>query len=193
MADKGNVLTICGSPRKNGNTQELLEAFCDKVRGQGVGAELVLLSGLKIEPCIACVRCKETKDGSCAQKNDDFQAVFDKMKDADAIVVGSPVYFGCATSQTTSLLHRAGYVAKANGGLFTGKIGGSVVVARRAGQNFTFAQLNFFFGISDMVVPGSTYWNIAFGRNKGEVMNDKEGVETVLHFAENIARMVKQR
>jgi multimeric flavodoxin WrbA len=84
-------------------------------------------------------------------------------------------------------------VAKANGGLFTGKIGGSVVVARRAGQNFTFAQLNFFFGISDMVVPGSTYWNIAFGRNKGEVMNDKEGVETVLHFAENIARMVKQR
>ena len=188
----GKAIAVCGSPRIDGNTQELLQFFCDRVKEQGLETELILLARNRVEPCVACQKCKQTKDGACAQKDDEFNAVFDKMKAADAIVVGSPVYFGCATAQITSLLQRAGYVAKANGGMLAGKVGGSIVVARRAGQNFTFGQLNYFFGISDMVVPGSTYWNIAFGRNKGEVMNDEEGVQTVAHFADNVAALVKK-
>ena len=188
----GKVIAVCGSPRLKGNTEELLQFFCDRVKDQGLEAELILLARNRVEPCIACVKCKQTKDGACAQGNDDFNAIFDKMKAADAVVLGSPVYFGCATAQITSLLQRAGYVAKANGGLLSGKVGGAVVVARRAGQNFTFAQLNYFFYISEMVVPGSTYWNVAFGRNKGEVMNDEEGVQTVARFADNVAALVKK-
>jgi multimeric flavodoxin WrbA len=188
----GKVIAVCGSPRLNGNTEELLQFFCDRVKDQGLETELILLAKNRVEPCIACVKCKQTKDGACAQGNDDFNAIFDKMKTADAVVLGSPVYFGCATAQITGLLQRAGYVAKANGGLLSGKVGGAVVVARRAGQNFTFAQLNYFFTISEMVIPGSTYWNVAFGRNKGEVMNDEEGVQTVARFADNVAALVKK-
>ena len=102
-------------------------------------------------------------------------------------MVGSPVYFGSATPPLMALLQRAGYVARANGNLLSRKLGGPVAVARRAGQNFTFAQLLFWFMISDMIVPGSSYWNIAFGRLAGEVQNDAEGLQTVERFGENLA------
>jgi multimeric flavodoxin WrbA len=183
---------VCGSPRENGNTQILLERFCEKAKSHGAAPELVLLHDKTIKPCTACRVCKEVRDRTCVIKDDDFHPIFEKMLDAKALVVGSPVYFGMATSQITSLLHRAGYVSQGNGKLLTGKVGGAVVVARRAGQNFTFAQLNFFFGINDMIVPGSTYWNIAFGRQKGEVMNDQEGLQTIDRFAENVAALVKR-
>lgn len=186
----GKVLAICGSPRINGNTQMLLEMACEKLRWRGIDTELVLLSKKTVQPCIACGKCKEMKDGTCSMKNDDFHPIFKKMIEADAFIIGSPVYFGSATSQTTSLLHRAGYVSRANGNFFKGKIGGAIVVARRAGQNFTFAQLQYFFTINDMITPGSTYWNIAFGRNKGDVMVDEEGLSTINHFADNVADLL---
>jgi len=97
------------------------------------------------------------------------------------------VYFGSATGELTALLDRAGYVARKNGNLFARKVGGAVVVARRIGQNFTLAQLLMWFMINGMVVPGSSYWNIAFGKNPGDVREDDEGVETVREFAENLA------
>jgi len=109
------------------------------------------------------------------------------MLDSDIIVVGSPVYFGSATPQLMALLDRAGYVSRKNGGLLSRKLGGAVVVARRAGQNFTFAQLLCWFMINDMIVPGSSYWNIAFGAGKGEAAEDQEGLATVTRFAENLA------
>ncbi len=184
------AIAVCGSPRVNGNTQMILETACDVLKEQGVETELILLYNKLIKPCIACGKCKELKDRTCSMKDDDFHPVLEKIIEADALIVGSPVYFGSATSQTTSLLHRAGYVARANDNFLRGKIGGPVVVARRAGQNFTYAQLLFFFTINEMVIPGSTYWNIAFGRNKGEVMDDEEGIETVKTFAKNIADLL---
>jgi multimeric flavodoxin WrbA len=183
---------ICGSPRKGGNTEILLKRIQQRLEKRDVGCDLILLSEHDVKPCIACERCKQLKDGTCAIKDDDFHPLFQRILDADAMIVGSPVYFGCATSQTTSLLHRAGYVSRANGNFFEGKIGAPVVVARRAGQNFTYAQLMFFFTINDMVVPGSTYWNIAFGRKKGEVAGDEEGIETVEHFADNVADLLQR-
>ena len=185
------VLGIHGSPRKGGNTEILLKRVQQRLEERDIACELILLSGQNVKPCIACERCKQLKDGTCAIKDDDFHPLFQSMRESDAIIVGSPVYFGCATSQTTSLLHRAGYVSRANGNYFKGKIGAPVVVARRAGQNFTYAQLMFFFTINDMVVPGSTYWNIAFGRKKGEVTGDDEGMETVEHFADNVADLLQ--
>jgi multimeric flavodoxin WrbA len=184
------AVLICGSPRKEGNTEILLNYARARLEERGISSELLLLADHEVKPCIACAKCKELKDGTCAVKDDDFHHFLQKMREADAIIVGSPVYFGCATSQTTGLLQRAGYVSRVNGNFFKGKIGAPVVVARRAGQNFTYAQLLFFFTINDMIVPGSSYWNVAFGRNRGEVTGDEEGLETIAHFADNVADLL---
>jgi len=186
------ALAICGSPRAGGNTEILLRRALAVLQKNGVETELVLLKDHRVEPCRACNACFKAKDKTCAQKDDDFHPVFEKMLSADILVAGSPVYFGSATPQLMALLDRAGYVARANGNLFSRKLGGPVVVARRAGQNFTFAQLLFWFLINDMVVPGSSYWNIAFGRAPGEVEKDDEGLKTVERFAENLAWLAQK-
>ena len=125
-------------------------------------------------------------------KDDDFHEVFEKMLWADIIVVGSPVYFGSATPEIMALLDRAGYVSRFNGHMFSRKLGGAISVARRAGQNFTFAQLVYWFLLNDMIVAGSTYWNIAIGAMKGDVNQDAEAIETVTRFAENLAWLAKK-
>jgi multimeric flavodoxin WrbA len=186
------ALVVCGSPRSGGNTEQLLQVVCECLNVKGVDAELVLLHDKLVKPCIACEKCKELKNRTCAIKDDDFHPILEKIIDSDAFIIGSPVYFGSATSQTTSLLHRAGYVNRANDNFLAGKVGGPVVIARRAGHNFTYAQLMFFFTINDMIVPGSTYWNVALGRKKGDVMHDEEGLKTVRHFAENVAQLLKK-
>lgn len=182
------ALAICGSPRRNGNTETLLRRALDRLSGQGIAGELISLSGKNIRGCTACGGCGESKDSSCpGGAGDDFQPIFEKMVRADIIIVGSPVYFGSATPELMALLDRAGYVGRANGGLFSRKIGGPLAVARRAGHNFTYAQLLFWYMINDMVVPGSTYWNVALAREPGAVVNDTEALETVDRFADNLA------
>jgi multimeric flavodoxin WrbA len=181
------AIAICGSPRKDGNTQILLTRCLDHLKSSDIDVELITLQGKTIKPCIACGMCGQRKDGTCAIKDDDFHEVFSAMTKADIIVVGSPVYFGSATPHTMALLDRAGYVSKSSGNLLSRKIGGPIVVARRAGQNFTYAQLMYWFMINDMVVPGSSYWNIAFGRAAGEVEDDEEALDTVDRFAENLS------
>ena len=125
------------------------------------------------------------------QKDPDFEGVIEKFVEADGIIIGSPVYFGSATPETMALIDRVGYVARRHGFLRR-KAGAAIAVARRAGQNFTFAQMNYFFLLSEMIVPGSTYWNIAFGREAGEVTNDTEGIETIQKMAANMAWLLKK-
>jgi multimeric flavodoxin WrbA len=182
-----HVLAICGSPRVDGNTETLLKRCLARVQAAGVTTELIRLAEREIRPCEACNKCHETKDRTCSGiQIDAFNAVFARMCAADAIVVGSPVYFGSATPNIMALLDRAGYVSRMNGGLLTRKLGGPIVVARRAGHNFTFAQLLMWYMINDLVVPGSSYWSVAFGRKPGEVENDAEGLATVDRFADNL-------
>lgn len=182
------AIAICGSPRANGNTELLLTRCLAKLAESGIATEFVPLRGKTVRGCVACGACRERQDGTCAIKNDDFAEVFEAIKAADIIVVGSPVYFGSAVPELMAVLDRAGYVSRSNGnGYLSRKIGGPIVVARRAGQNFTFAQLLYWFMINDMIVPGSSYWNVAFGREAGEVANDAEGLATVDRFAENLA------
>ncbi len=181
------AVAICGSPRKGGNTEIMLERCASGLATAGIETDIVRLAGKTIEPCTACSRCKENKDLKCSIKRDDFHQCFDKMLQADIIIVGSPVYFGSATPQTMALLDRAGYVARANGNPLSRKVGGPVAVARRAGQNFTLAQLLYWYLINDMVVPGSTYWNMAIGRDVADVEGDEEGLATLDRFVENLA------
>lgn len=181
------ALAICGSPRKNGNTEQLLERILKRLQTEGHETRLLRLAELQVRPCDGCGACGTSRDRTCLLDGDDFQTCFQAMLEADILVVGSPVYFGSATPQLMTLLDRAGYVARANGNLFARKLGGPVVVARRAGQNFTFAQLLMWYMINDLVVPGSSYWNVAFGRTPGEIQSDEEGLRTVDRFAENLA------
>ncbi len=186
------AIAINGSARPEGNTRMLLQTCLDVLDENGISGELVSLARNPVKPCKACGTCFKKKDNRCIMQDDAFQDIYDKMRDADIIVVGSPVYFGSATADLTALLDRAGYVGRANGNVFSRKPGGAVVVARRAGQNFTLAQLLYWFYIMDMVVPGSTYWNIGFGREPGEVADDAEAVATVKRFAENLAWLAEK-
>ncbi len=183
------ILGIVGSPRVGGNT-ELFVAEALKVAAEdGAETELLRLAGREIKPCDACLSCKET--GECRIK-DDFAAVFEKMLGADGIILSSPVYFGSATPQIKALIDRAGYTSLAKGRVFENKVGGAMVVARRAGHNFALAELTFFFLHQGMIVPGSTYWNVAFGREKGEVVKDEEGLRTARNFGKKMTWLIKR-
>jgi multimeric flavodoxin WrbA len=190
LGDFMKIIAISGSPRTGGNTETLLKVALEELGRQGIDTELISLAGKSILPCTACMAC--SKEIRCILK-DDFDPIFRKMLDSDGFIIGSPVYFGSATPETMALLDRAGYVSRHNGNLFGRKVGGPVAVARRIGQNFTFAQLLMWFMINGMIVPGSSYWNIAFGsREKGDVLKDEEGVRTIRNFAENIAWLLKK-
>jgi multimeric flavodoxin WrbA len=178
------IIGIVGSPRKNGNTEFLTAHALKAIEEEGLEVELIRLAGLNIKPCNACMACSTKPECSIV---DDFQPVYEKMKTADGIILASPVYYGSATSLIKALLERAGYASRLNRTVFDRKVGGPLVVARRAGQNFTLAELTFWFQINGLTVPGSSYWNMAFGRNKGEVSADEEGLETAWNFGKNMA------
>jgi multimeric flavodoxin WrbA len=183
------VLGVCGSPRVGGNTEKLVLEALKAVEEGGARTELVRLADKEIKPCDDCRSCKTT--GQCRIK-DDFTAVYKKMAKADGIILSSPVYFGSATPQIKALIDRAGTLSNRTGRVFENKVGGALVVARRAGQNFTFAQLLFFFLHQGMIVPGSTYWNIAFGREKGELAKDEEGIQTARNFGKRMVWLIKK-
>jgi len=182
------AIGIVGSPRKGGNTEILTSHTLKAIAEEGLDTKLIRLAGLDIRPCDACRICRE--GGSCPI-DDDLFPIYNKMKEAEAIILASPVYFGSATAQLKALMDRTGYMSY-DTRPFAGKVGGPLVVARRAGQNFTFAQLMFWFHILGFFMPGSTYWNIAFGRQPGEVSADEEGMRTAWNFGKNVAFLVKK-
>ena len=186
------VLGISGSPRRGGNTDTLIHTALRVLAEEGLETEFLSLADRPVKPCMACAGCFKADTIRCIQEEPAFEGMLEKFAAADGILIGSPVYFGSATPQTMSLLDRVGYVSRRHPELLRRKVGAAIVVARRAGQNFTFAQLNYFFLISEMIVPGSNYWNIAIGREKGEVENDKEGMDTVKTLARNMAWLMKK-
>jgi multimeric flavodoxin WrbA len=183
------VIGIVGSPRKNGNTELLTQHTLKAISEEGLPTELIRLAGLEIKPCTACMACK--KEEICPIEDDLFP-IYLKLKEAQGIILASPVYFGSATALIKALMERVGYIARWNGRPFQGKVGGSLVVARRAGKNFTMAQLTLWFQILGFYIPGSTYWNVAIGREKGEVEQDEEGLKTAWNFGKNMAFLIKK-
>jgi multimeric flavodoxin WrbA len=184
------VLAISGSPRPEGNTWHLLQEALKVLEQQGLETEYISLHDKAILPCKACLTCAKEKN-RCVQE-DDFMPIFTAMARADGLLVGSPVYFGSATPNLMALLDRAGYVARQGDNVFFRKVGSPVVVARRAGVNFTYAQLQFWFVIMGMVVPGASYWPIAYGLKPGDVAQDAEGIKTVIQLAENMAWLLQK-
>lgn len=186
------VLGISGSPRSDGNTEYLIKTALNDLASEGMETEFVSLADREIQGCTACGGCVDAEPPQCTLGDPGFEGMIERFMQADGILVGSPVYFGSATPQTMALLDRIGYVSRMKGRFLRHKVGAAIVVARRAGQNFTFAQLNFFFLISEMFVPGSTYWNIGIAREKGEIVKDTEAIETVKNLAQNMALLLRK-
>jgi multimeric flavodoxin WrbA len=184
------VLAICGSARPQGNTRLLLDTALKVLEDHGIATECLSLDGKEIRPCLACLQCTKDKN-RCAQE-DDFLPIYEAMAAADGLILGSPVYFGSATPNLMALLDRAGFVARHGDNVFARKVGTPIVVARRAGVNFTYAQLQFWFCIMGMFTPGSSYWPIAYGLNPGDAAGDVEGLRTITDLAENMAWLLKK-
>lgn len=181
------ALAINGSPRKDGNTHTLLQEVLRPIESAGWDTELVQVGGKDIRGCIACYKCFENKDKRCSVDTDQFNEVMEKMVRADALILGSPTYFTDVSAELKAVLDRSGLVSQANNVLFRGKIGAAVAAVRRGGAIHVFDTINHMFLMSQMIVPGSTYWNIGMGFDKAEVLQDQEGMTNVRHLGAVIA------
>jgi len=181
------VIAISGSARKGGNTAQLLNTVLKELEKENIETELIELAGRKVPGCIACYKCFERKDKQCAVDNDIINEIIGKMIEADGILLGSPTYFADLSAGMKALIERCGMVSRANDDMLQRKIGAGVVAVRRAGASHVFSSLNYFFLIAQMIIVGSSYWNIGIGRQPGEVMEDKEGVKTMEDLGANIA------
>jgi multimeric flavodoxin WrbA len=186
------VIAFNGSARRNGNTAILIREVFSELEDEGIATEMVQLAGKTIRGCTACGKCFENKNKRCAIDNDFANECIDKMVEADGIILASPTYFADVTAEIKALIDRAGYVARANPDMLTRKIGAAVVAVRRAGAIHAFDTLNHFFLISQMIVPGSSYWNIGIGRAIGDVEQDEEGLETMRMLGRNMAWLLKK-
>ena len=186
------VIAFNGSARKNGNTAILLNQVLQELGKHGIQTESVELAGRKIRGCTACYKCFDNKDKKCAVTDDALNDCIAKMLEADGIILGSPTYFADVTAELKALTDRAGLVARANDNMLRGKVGAAVVAVRRAGSIHAFDTINHFFLISEMIIPGSSYWNMGFGRDKGEVKEDEEGLQTMELLGRNMAWLLKK-
>jgi len=186
------VVAFNGSPRKEGNTFQSLQIVMAELQKEGIETELIQVGGKALHGCTACYGCYKNKDRECVIKKDDLNTYVAKMIEADGIIIGSPVYFSNVTSEVKAFMDRAGLVARANDYLLDKKVGAAVLAVRRAGATFAFSAINFFFFIQQMIVPGSIYWNLAIGREPGEVQNDEEGILTFKTLGQNMSWLLKK-
>lgn len=186
------VMAFNGSARKDGNTAILIRTVFKELEMEGIETELLQLAGKKIQGCTACFKCFQNKDRRCALKKDVVNECIEKMCEADAIILGSPTYFADVTSAMKALIDRAGLVSRANDDMLRRKIGAAVVAVRRGGAIHAFDSINHFFFISQMIVPGSIYWNMGIGLDKGAVEKDEEGLQTMEILGRNMAWLLKK-
>jgi multimeric flavodoxin WrbA len=183
------VLLISGSPKAEGNTAQLMQECARVIEANGIQAEVISFADRKIESCTACGKCSEI--GEC-NITDGLNEIIQKLKAAQGFIVGSPVYFGTARGDVMSALQRIGYVSRNTNRFLSGKVGGPIAVARRGGQTLTLLEMLMFFLSNDMIVPGSIHSNRVMARLPGEVWKDQEGIDTIRHFATNVANLVKK-
>jgi multimeric flavodoxin WrbA len=186
------VVAFNGSARKGGNTAILLKYVLKELENEGIETELIEMSGAKIHGCLACRECSKRKDHRCGQTGDMGNVYIEKMEQADGILLGSPTYVADVSTEMKALMDRACLVSKSNGGMFRRKVGAAVVAVRRAGAIHAFDALNHFFLISEMIVPGSSYWNIGVGLEPGDVEKDEEGIRTMKTLGQNMAWVLKK-
>ena len=186
------VVAFNGSARKDGNTAILVRRVFAGLEAEGIETEMVQLAGRTIHGCTACGQCYKNKNYRCAIDNDVANECIAKMLAADGIILASPTYFADVTTEMKALIDRAGFVARANDDMLKRKVGAAVVAVRRAGSIHAFDTMNHFFLIGQMIIVGSSYWNVGIGRAKGEVENDEEGLKTMQTLGQNMAWLLKR-
>ncbi|KNY28052.1 flavodoxin family protein [Pseudobacteroides cellulosolvens] len=186
------VIAINGSPRVNGNTKQSLEIVGNILAKNGIEVEYVQLGGMLLHGCRACGGCFKSRNKRCVIQDDKLNDVLEKVFDADGVIIGSPTYFSNVTTEVKAFIDRCGYVSKANNNLLKHKVGAPVVAVRRAGSNFVYSAINFFFGIAEMPIATSSYWNMTLARDIGEVQNDEEGKRTFENLGENMVWMLEK-
>ncbi|MDR5659853.1 flavodoxin family protein [Serpentinicella sp. ANB-PHB4] len=184
------VVALNGSPKKDGNTYHALNIVAKELQKENIEVEIIDVGSHNISGCIACEKCKENKNEKCII-DDEVNVIIQKMKEADGMILGSPVYYSGINGTMKSFLDRAFYVAGANGGLFRHKVGASVVALRRSGGISTFQQLNNYITYSEMLAPTSNYWNIVHGKLPGDMLKDEEGVQIMRILGKNMAWLLK--
>ncbi|KAA6314535.1 2-amino-4-deoxychorismate dehydrogenase [termite gut metagenome] len=185
MESNKSVVAINGSPNEGGNTAYALSLVGKELEKEGIAFEVIHIGNKRIRGCMACNNCVEK--GQCIHTNEQEKAWVDKMKKADAIILASPVYFGGIAGTMKSFLDRIFF---AYSDAFRGKIGVSLVTARRSGASVTFAGLNQYLTISQMIVPSSVYWNNIHATVKEEIADDKEGVQIMQTLGKNVAALL---
>jgi multimeric flavodoxin WrbA len=181
------VVAINGSPRAEGNTALMIKTVFAELEAQGIATELVQIGGKPLRGCIACMKCWDNQDGKCVITGDPLNDIVAKIREADAVILGSPTYFADVTAEMKALIDRSGMVARANGNFLKRKLGAAVIAVRRGGSMHALQSLQNYFLINEMIVPGSSYWNIGYGRMPGEVADDEEGMQTMKTLGQNMA------
>ena len=183
-----DAVAFNGSSRKDGNTAILLRRVLAELEKAGIETELVQLAHKRFAGCTACLKCAETMDNRCSGlKDDGLNECIEKMLAADAVIIGSPTYYANCTATTQALMERAGYATRKNGNPLARKVGAAVVAVRRAGAIHAFDSINHWFQINEMILIGSSYWNIGIGREIGEVEQDAEGMATMTDLGRTMA------
>jgi len=186
------VVAFNGSARKDGNTAILIKQVFSELEAEGIETEMVQLAGQTIRGCTACAQCFKNKNQRCIIDSDIANDCIAKMVEADGIILGSPTYFADVTAEMKALIDRAGFVAKANEDMFQRKVGAAVVAVRRAGSIHVLDTIDHFFLIGQMIIPGSSYWNMGYGLKKGHVEEDQEGLQTMQTLGKNMAWLLKK-
>jgi multimeric flavodoxin WrbA len=186
------VVAFNGSARKDGNTAIFIKQALEELEKQGIQTEMIQLSGRRIRGCTACYKCFDNKDKKCAVTEDAMNEYIARMLDADGIILASPTYFADVSAELKALIDRAGLVARANDNMFRRRVGAAIVAVRRAGAIHAFDTINHFFLIGEMIIPGSSYWNVGFGLKKGDAENDEEGLQTMQQLGRNMAWLLKK-
>lgn len=184
------VVAFNGSARKKGNTYHALQTVLEVLNNEGIETELIQLADKEISHCLGCYKCAGKK--KCMTHNDELNDLVDKMVEADGILLGTPTYFANIASKMKALVDRAGIISKTNGDMYKNKVGAAVVAVRRQGACHAFSGLNYFFLINQMIIPGSTYWNLGIGKDPGDVNKDEEGMQTFKNLGKNMAWLLKK-
>ncbi len=186
------VIAFNSSARKDGNTATLITTVFENLEEEGIECEMVQLAGSHLQGCIACYKCYENKDRRCAVTKDMMNECIEKMDGADGIILGSPTYIADMSTNMKALIERTCLVTRANDNMFKRKVGAAVVAHRRGGATHVMSSINYFFLISEMIIPGSSYWNFGVGKAPGEVENDQEGMDTMRTLGANMAWLMKK-
>jgi multimeric flavodoxin WrbA len=183
------VILLNASPRVNSNTKIVLEECAREIEKEGVETEIISLKGMKVQSCIACLKCVET--GNCVLP-DGLDEIIEKIRNADGFIPAAPVYFGTARGDIMAALQRIGKVSRGGDKFLDWMVGGPIAVARRGGVTLTLQEMMMFFAINNMIIAGSTYWNMVIAGAEGTALEDEEGIETIRLFGQNVAKIIKK-